>query len=347
LDLNAFIEKRRERWIALERLLERIEAGGMRSLRHATLDPRAACSALGAARNLAELYRGACADLVRARTESANAELIGYLNDLVGRAYGVIYRGRRRFGLAPVVSFLLLGFPARVRARAGTVAAAAGFLLLGLVTGFVGETLDSSAKHYLLPSALTKIEEEIGKSPAATGGTALTPSRSLLFSTGIITNNAYVSLAAFALGATGGLGTAVLLFYNGALVGDLAAIFARAELSLPFWALILPHGVIELAAIFIAGAAGFLVGRALVAPGEEGRRAALLSLGREAVELVLGCAVLLVLAGAIEGFVTPRPDIAETVKIAFGLATGVALLVYLAFNERILASLGVLDRIAP
>src|SRR5205823_14553665 len=136
LDLNAFVEARRSSWRRLEALVSRLESAGARALARPVPgvdaptngDPTA--TAVAASRELAQLYKQACADLIRARSETANSELIGYLNGLVGRAYGVIYRGRR-FRLLSVLRFFLLDFPRLFRARSGAVAASACFLVAG------------------------------------------------------------------------------------------------------------------------------------------------------------------------------------------------------------------------
>jgi uncharacterized membrane protein SpoIIM required for sporulation len=302
--------------------------------------------AVNAAHELAQLYKQACADLIRARSETANSELIGYLNGLVGRAYGVIYRGRR-FRFISIVRFFLVDFPRLFRARWGAVAISAACLLGGAIFGWVAEKNDPFAKHYLLPPSFAEVEDQIVRnaSPAAAGGTSMPLSQNTAFSLFVMTNNIQVSFGAFALGGTAGIGTGALLFYNGVMIGELGAIFDRHGLSLPFWALIVPHGVIELTAIVIAGAAGFLIARALLAPGDEGRRAALAFYGREAVQLVAGCAGLLVVAGLIEGFVTPQKWIGPEIKFAIGAVTGVGTFVLLLGNEEILERIGLLERL--
>lgn len=349
VDLNAFVEERRPRWRRLEQLVQGLESGGVRALSRAAPHPGPAPAARGegdrvveTARELAQLYRAACADLIRARSETANAELIGYLNGLVGRSYAAIYRGKR-FRLAAVARFVLVQLPRRIRARIRYVLAAWAFFLVGLFFGAFAETFDPSAKHYLLPEKVAEIEDGIQRSAAANGGTPAPPSKNLLDSTTIMTNNINVSFFAFAAGGTAGIGTAIVLFYNGVLVGDLAAIFARHRLSDGFWALILPHGVIELTAIMLAGAAGLLIARAIVAPGDAGRRAALAAYGHEAVELAIGCALLLVPAGLIEGFITPQTAIAIPTKIGIGAFTGMCLVLYFFWNEPILEQLGILE----
>ncbi len=351
MDLNAFVEERRPSWRRLEQLVARLEAAGVTSL--ATGDASKETTTEGAkipahqrtvaaARELAHLYRAACADLIRARSETANAELIGYLNGLVGRAYAVIYRGRR-FRLSSALRFVLVTFPRRVRARWGYVLAATAFFVAGLAFAWIAETYDPNAKHYFLPPQYAAVEDQIQNSPAAAGGTAMPPALNLVMSSQIMTNNISVSFGAFAAGGTAGVGTAGVLFYNGIILGDMAAIFQRHHLADGFWSLILPHGVIELTAIMIAGAAGFLIARAIVAPGDMGRRAALTLYGLEAVELAIGCALLLVPAGLIEGFITPQPGIPIAGKIGIGALTGVALIVYFVWNEVVLDEMGVLE----
>jgi len=146
----------------------------------------------------------------------------------------------------------------------------------------------------------------------------------------IMTNNIRVCFMAFAFGVTLGFGTAVSLFYNGVLVGVLASYFHRAGHGVHFWAFILPHGVIELTAIFIAGASGLTLGAALLAPGEHTRGQAFKRAGADAVRLVIGCIPLLVVAGTIEGFVTPQGFIPDLAKLAFAALTAVALAAYFA-----------------
>lgn len=349
MDLNAFVESRRPAWRRLEALVARVESGGAAALRRpppqadpSVPDPDPSVTAVNSARELAQLYKQACGDLIRARSETANSELIGYLNGLVGRAYGVIYRGRR-FRLLAALRFVLVDFPRLVRARWGSVLLASALLFAGAAFGWIAETNDPSAKHYLLPPMLAQFEEGLASAPPAAGGTAMPPGLNAVMSSFIMTHNMQTCFGAFALGATAGVGTAWFLFYNGLLIGVLAAICHRHDLSLGFWALILPHGVIELTAIAIAGAAGLLVGRAIVAPGDRGRRAALADLGREAVQLVAGCCFFLFFAGLIEGFVTPQPWIPPEAKLAIGGVTGVFLVVHLIAGEELLLAAGWLD----
>ena len=145
-----------------------------------------------------------------------------------------------------------------------------------------------------------------------------------------MTNNIRVSIMALAFGITAGIGTAWILFYNGMIVGALAAYVASTGVprnTLIFWSLILPHGVPELAAIFLSGACGLMIGRAMIAPGNYTRKDAVIKSAREAVHLVPGIAVILVIAGLIEGFFTPL-GVPPGFKLGFALLTLFGLVLY-------------------
>ena len=155
-----------------------------------------------------------------------------------------------------------------------------------------------------------------------------------LASSMIMTNNISVSFLAFALGMTFGLGTLYLMTFNGLMLGTLAALCHINGLNVPFWSFVLPHGVIELTAIFMAGGAGFLLGTALFIPGDLPRKEALVQKGRRAVRLVLGCVPLLIVAGIIEAFFSPTP-------IPAGLKFAMAgILLVLLFSYLLLSSQG-------
>ena len=152
-------------------------------------------------------------------------------------------------------------------------------------------------------------------------------------STQIFTNNIKVTFYAFALGAMLGLGTLYVLAYNGASFGAIMALTYRAGFGNDLLTFVVGHGVIELSCIFIAGGAGLLIGTALVMPGDMTRGDALKSRGMEAVRLIVGCIPLLVVAGIIEGFISPAP-INPLIKFAIAGITGVALYLYLFLAGR-------------
>jgi uncharacterized membrane protein SpoIIM required for sporulation len=156
-----------------------------------------------------------------------------------------------------------------------------------------------------------------------------------LASSAIMTNNISVSLATFALGITGGVGTVWMLLFNGLLLGVITAACLQAGMAGQLYSFVAPHGVLELPSIFIAGGAGLLMARGLLFPGFLPRKAALARDGATAVRLLLGVIPLLVIAGTIEGFFSPT-DIAMPIKFLFASAMFVLLLAYLGGGDSFL-----------
>ena len=285
--IRKFIESRRPRWEKLEATIQSLERGRL-----------SASELIG----LTRLYREATADLARLQTfhnqEGQEDELETYLNHLVARAYSQIYRSSPP-KMASLWRFLRSGFPATFRETLPWTLLALSVFVLGLAYGFVTAISDSSFVALIVPPQLIQEVEE---------GTvwfdsilAVKP----LASSRIMTNNISVSFLAFALGMTFGLGTLYLMVFNGLMVGTLAGLCYTHGLGVPFWSFVLPHGVIELTAIFIAGGAGFLLGAALLFPGDLPRKDALLYRARQAGRLIMGCVPLLVIAGIVEAFFSP------------------------------------------
>jgi len=126
-----------------------------------------------------------------------------------------------------------------------------------------------------------------------------------LATSAIMTNNISVGFTTFALGITAGLGTIYMMAFNGLLIGVVGMACRLSGMSLQLWSFVAPHGVLELPAIFIAGASGFRVAQGLLFPGFLPRSASLAQAGSEAVQLLLGTLPMLVVAGVLEGFVSP------------------------------------------
>ena len=143
-------------------------------------------------------------------------------------------------------------------------------------------------------------------------------------------NNVKVTMIAFATGIAAGVGTFMILFYNGLMLGVVgAAVAARGpHVAWGFWSFVAPHGVIELTAIFIAGGAGLMLGWAVLSPGEYTRSTALKLVGREAFKLMLGVASMLLVAGIVEGFLSPSM-LPNAVKLSCAAVLGTALYSYL------------------
>jgi len=149
----------------------------------------------------------------------------------------------------------------------------------------------------------------------------------------IITNNIKAAAFAFAGGMSLGVVTLWVILNNGLMVGGMGALFASKGFGTDFWATIAPHGVIELSSIQIAGAAGLLLAQAIIAPGRLRRIDALKVNARRAGVLMTGVVGMLLIAGTIEGFVTPQRS-SEAFRFGVGALTAVLLVAYFALCGR-------------
>ena len=149
----------------------------------------------------------------------------------------------------------------------------------------------------------------------------------------IVTHNIQITIYTFAFGALFGLGTLFYLAYNGANIAAVVALAYRAGFGNDLVTFMVGHGVIELSCIFIAGGAGLLIGSALIMPGDLTRADALKTRGKHAIRLMMGVASLLVVAGIIEGFISPAP-IHPAIKFSLGAVTGIVLYSYLLLAGR-------------
>jgi uncharacterized membrane protein SpoIIM required for sporulation/uncharacterized RDD family membrane protein YckC len=287
-----FAAQKRRRWDEFERLAGRAAAQGLDSFGSHELP------------DFAARYREVAADLARARTYRADPATLSRLERLAAAGHNALYRDERstwrqiwivlaRECPAAVVEarrYVLLAFLTFI------VPAAAGFALLRERPALAAE---------LLPDVmLRRAEAGASRQAAGQGYVDVAPEDRALMASGIITNNVRVAIACFAGGIFLGVGSLVLLAYNGLAIGAFAGHFANAGLLEYLLTFILGHGALELFAIWVAGAAGFLLGRSVVAPGRLSRSDALVLSGRLAVRMVGATALLLIVAGMIEGFVS-------------------------------------------
>jgi uncharacterized membrane protein SpoIIM required for sporulation len=268
------------------------------------------------------LYRQAAADLSTARDDTTSASLAGHLNQLLGRAHNLIYAGRR---VPPqgMLHFFGRTFPRVFRQTLPYTAAAVALFLAGAALGILLTGFGDGFERYLLGGEMMDTIDRremwthriLAVKPLASGQ--------------IMTNNLAVALAACATGMLAGIGTTYMMVFNGVLIGVIGAACHRAGLSTPLWSFVAPHGALELPAIFIAGGAGLVLARAIVAPGLLPRREAVSRAGGTAIRLFLGVIPLLVIAGVIEGFISPTP-IDPAAKLVTGAGIFALLVVYLA-----------------
>src|SRR5207245_1774344 len=313
---------------------ERLEAGppGARA-------ERLGLKQLGAAEipGFAAQYREVASDLARARTYGVDPRVLEYLERVVSAGHNALY-GRHIGQRVPIVRLALRELPAAVVEARAFVLAALLLFALPAVTGYLAIRERPAIAEEVLP------DEMIARARAGAGrraegvGYAEAPSMYLpVVASRIITNNVQVAFFAFAFGITAGIGTLLLLTLNGLFFGAVLGLFANYGLAGWLLTFVAGHGVLELTAIFIAGGAGLLVARALLAPGDLTRRDALVLAGRQAARLVGASVLLLALAGTIEGLLSAS-DAPAPFKFATSGATVVLLILYLASGRHYLNS---------
>jgi uncharacterized membrane protein SpoIIM required for sporulation len=304
-----WLEKRRPHWLRLEQLLALSGRGSIASLKSTELQ------------ELALLYRQSASDLATVREDPASKQLAVYLNQLLGRAHNLIYMGRRQ-NRRGIWTFYREIYPVIFRQTFTDTFAAFVLFLAAAFAGFLMGMADPSfTRHFLGPQMIDTIERhEMWTHSIVT----IKP----LASSAILTNNISVALSTFALGITAGIGTVWMMLLNGLMMGVVAVACWREGMSLPLWSFVAAHGVLELPAIFIAGGAGIGIAKGLLFPGSLPRRESLVRAGRRSVQLVLGTIPMLLVAGIVEGFVSPT-DLPYALKFLLAGALATILVLYL------------------
>jgi uncharacterized membrane protein SpoIIM required for sporulation len=310
-------------WLELEGLVERALRRGLGRLE--AIEVQA----------LTRLYRRVVGSLALAREIVLDQALIAYLEALAARAYLALH-GSTRPRTRSLFAVLLREIPRSVRRVGVELAMAAALLGLGVAVGWVLTLVEPAWFYAFVDDALAA-----GRSPAertealqatlyaySTDGDVLTAFAGRLF-----THNAEIGFLAFALGFVAGLPTAFLLFTNGLTLGAFAALFVERGLGVAFAGWLLPHGVPELAAVVLCGAAGLSLGRAVLFPAVDGTGPSLQRAGRNAAVVVAGATALLFVAAVFEGIVR-QVVLDDTVRLSIAAGLLLVITAWLAFGGR-------------
>jgi len=312
MSLDGFIADRRARWAELDGIVSRARRGNLRAASAAELE------------RFGVLFRHASSDLAIARRDHPQAAVTEYLNELCSRAHVLLYRGAP-FRLAQLPGDFALGIPRAWRAAWPYMVTSAACVALGFVAGWLAVYLRPDLRAAIVPSSLF---DQMARGRVS-GGIDHAPAVAFY----IIQNNIRVALICFAGGVLLGLPTVLALASNGWMLGAIAAAVNIGGYNVQFWSLIVPHGVIELSIIVIAGGTGLMLGDAILRPGQLRRGDALSAAARRAAWLACDAALLLVVAGSLEAFVSPS-GLPAAAKLGIGVATGVALYSWLGFAGR-------------
>jgi len=325
LELNKFIREERPYWAELGAILDRLEG-----------DPEYTMD-IEAVKRFHYLYQKSSADLARMMSFSAEQEIRQYLESLVARAFTEIHETRRKSrGISPL-TFCFKTFPATFRRHIGAFWLALVVFTMGSLFGALAIGYDRDSKDVLMPfdhllqdPAKRVANEERSQNERHNEGKTS-------FSTFLMTHNTKVSIFVMGLGMTWGIGTVIVLFNNGVMLGAVAAdyILAGQAKFLAGW--LLPHGSIEIPAILLASQAGLILAGALIGWGKPiPLKTRLRKISGDLVTLIFGVGLMLVWAGLVEAFLsqTHEPVIPYEIKIAFGVVEMVILILFLAKSSR-------------
>lgn len=321
VNLERFIASERLQWERLEAVLAPLASDPWREL------------SLDEARELERLYQRASADLARIATFSAEPETRRYLENLVARAYAQVHGGREQSNRFDLWRWLRATLPQTFRRQLKAFHFATILLLAGTLFGALAVAFDREAKDVLMPfpHLLGDPKERVAREEAD-GGKHLEGGKAS-FSGMLMTHNTKVTLLALALGMTWGVGTLVIVFSNGVMLGAVAVDYVLAGETTFLLGWLLPHGIIEIPAILVGAQAGFVLATALIGRGQRDRLGARLrKVAPDVMTLAFGAALMLVWAGLVEAFISQyhAPVLPYAVKITFGLVEGGLFVLYLA-----------------
>ena len=324
MQLNRFLEQRRLRWQRLSDLLDRIDSRGWHGLSSQEVD------------EMFSLYRLVSSDLNLAQTRTANPAVLEYLEGLVARAYAMLAVPRKARPFKAWWRIMRHRFPAIIRRERWLFALAAAVTVVGIVFGYVTTYLVPSTDTVFLDAShlsetpahrvhrLEQMERD-GNTRVDSGGTYA------VFSSFLFTHNIRVIVFCFALGLTFGIGTTMMLFYNGAMLGSLACLYWKDGVMMFFLGWVGPHGSIEIPCVLFGGMAGYMLARAQLNVKQGTVWEQITDMRPVLVDLLIGASSLLVVAGCIEGGFSQinAPTLPYPLKIAVACVLFCLLMVYL------------------
>jgi uncharacterized membrane protein SpoIIM required for sporulation len=313
--VHEFIRARQDAWAQLQTFLDQA-----RRLSLARLP-------LDVFREGSALYRQTVADLAYARMCFPDHPVVRELEQLVGHAHSLLYQAGRAKSRS-WTEFWRETWPMRVREAARPILLATGIFWASAILGFFLTERNPVLESFFVSPPM---REAIAAKRLWTEPLARTAPTA---SSGIAVNNIKVALMTWGLGLTFGIGTVWLLVFNGVMLGAISAACLRAGMLLPLTEFVVAHGSLELPAIWISGGAGLLMAEAMLFPGRHSRRVELGNKGRSSVQIMVGIVPLLLVAGAIEGFVSPS-NLPGVAKALLGLSVAVALLGYIVTRRQL------------
>ena len=315
----AIVATNSSRWLAFAAVVAQAQRGGLKSLGEQRV------------REFVSEYRALSNDLARLRTASRDTEAseLFYLSRLVGAAHNLLYRDRGTT-MREAARFIFHGVPTEIRRSWRPIVLAAVLLFLPAIVAGIAVVRQPEVASVFIPAGmLDRAEAGVKRAADGTGYIEDPQVFRPMMATAIIRNNIQVTFVAFAAGITAGIGTALALVLNGVSFGGIIGLYESKGILSLIVAFVAPHGVLELTAICIAGGGGFLIAAAILIPGRRTRRRALAENGRRAIKLIAGSTLLLLVAGTIEGLISPIPYWPLEWKLIVSFVTALILYLYL------------------
>ena len=277
-------------------------------------------------------FRRICQHLALAQERRYSADLVDRLNRLALRGHHVLYANRRRES-QQVLEFMLVGFPRLVR-HEWRLVVAAELLFFGPLLALIAilQQFPDFAHYLLAPEQIASFHQMYDPANRRIG---MREADTSVYMFGFyIWNNVRIGFQTFAGGMLAGVGSAWFLGANGVIIGAVAGYLTQAGFGETFWSFVAGHSALELTAIVLSGAAGFRLGLAVIAPGNQSRKAALVAAARPAVRIMYGAALMFLGAAFVEAFWSPITEVSFDVKVTVGIAAWVVLLAYLLLAGR-------------
>lgn len=289
LKSHRFRTEREASWRRLESLMGKVQRKSVESLTDEEL------------LEAPVLYRSAMSSLSVARSISLDQGATAYLESLCLRAYLFVY-GVRSTPLERLARFLATDWPRAVRSLWPETLVALLLFAVGAGTAFALVLSDPDWFYSLMPGDMVQGRDPSTSTEELRKGLYNTHDGLGAFASSLFAHNAQIAIFAFALGFAFCLPTALLIVYNGLSIGAFVALYVSRGLGTEVAGWLLIHGVTELSAVILAGAAGFHIGKAVIAPGDRPRVEAAAEAGRRGALVMVGAVIMLLFAGLLEGF---------------------------------------------
>jgi len=310
-----FLETRTSAWNRLETIISKTSKKGVKALDDKELH------------ELTRLYTAVAIDVARARMYNIDPMTQKRINQLAISAHGLLYRRKNVRYFQTIWAFFRNDYPRLFRHLWPYMVLATILFIIGFLGAYISTRLQPSNAYLFVPGQLDLTDEESGVTSKDISERFRRIAKPPM-AAGIMANNISVAFNAFALGITAGVGTCYVVIFNSMMLGGFAAHFSNHGLMFDFCSFIAPHGVLEIFAILVSAAAGLRLGLSLAIPGHLKRSASLRIGAIDAVLLVLGTIPMFIVAGVVEGFVTPS-YIPGVVKIVLGVTITFLTIAYL------------------